>query len=555
MASKNNIILPNKKLILPNRKIVLPCPQQIITDLGGKYYFDQKAVDKVVGFMRQLKHTKSPWTGKPFIPMQWVYERIISPLFGWKRSDDKTRRFRRLYAGVPKKNAKSADASAFNLYLFMGDGEFGAEVYAAANERGQAGIVFNESKAQLRFSPLRKLIEPNPIKASTKTLLFPATSSKYTTLSKDSSTKDGMSIHGLSLDEFHALRDAAYHSVLTQGSGAARRQPLHMIWTTAGYDRNSVCYSEYLAAKEVIKNEKYDEELLGVIYEADEKDDWTDPKVWAKANPSLGTTLTLRDMEHDCMVAQKKPAEQNNFKRLRLNLWTSQLTRWLDAATWDRAGRDYDLAFLQGLAAFGGLDLSSNKDLTTFGLAVPKEEGVYLWPYIFMPADNIYEASKRDHVPYDRWVADGYIFATPGNVIDYDFIMAKMEEANAFMDLQSVQFDAWRAAQVAAAAEKCNIKMIPVAQSPAGMGAPCFEFERLLTSGRLFHPKNPCMTWAANNIEVRTTYGGLITPNKPAETHGQQKRIDPIVASILALERIARGVKPESTDSQHIRSL
>lgn len=530
---------------MTKNKIVQPCQQQRITDCSGKYYFDQKAVDKVVWFMSQLRHTKSPWTGKPFVPMAWTLERIIAPLFGWKRKDDKTRRFRRLYAGIPKKNAKSALASALNLYLFMGDGEFGSEVYAAANERGQAGIVFNESKAQLRFSPLRKLIEPNPIKNSTKILLFPATSSKYTTLSKDSSTKDGMSIHGLSFDELHALRDAALYSVLTQGSGAARRQPLHMTITTAGFDRNSICYSEYRAAKEVIKNEKYDEELLGVIYEADEKDDWTDPAVWAKANPSLGTTLTLRDMEHDCMVAQKKSAEQNNFKRLRLNLWTSQLTRWLDGATWDAAGRDYGVEELRGLFCFGGLDLSSNKDLTAFGLAFPKDDGVYLWPYIFMPADNIEEASKRDHVPYDRWVADGYIYATPGNVTDYDYIMAKMEEAKALFYLQSVSFDAWRAAQVAAAAEKCNIKMVPVAQSPAGMGAPCFEFERLLVSGRLFHPKNPCMTWAANNIEVRTTYGGLITPNKPAEVAGQQKRIDPIVASILALERITRGVKPQ----------
>lgn len=536
-------------------KIILPCPQQKITDCGGKYFFDQKAVDKVVWFFSQLRHTKSPWTGKPFIFMPWTLERIVSPLFGWKRVDDLTRRFRRLFAGVPKKNAKSALASGLNLYLFMGDGEYGAEVYAAANERGQAGIVFNESKAQLRFSPLRKLVEPNPIKSSTKTLLFPATSSKYTTLSKDSSTKDGMSIHGLSFDELHALRNAELYSVLTQGSGAARRQPLHMTITTAGFDRNSICYAEYQAAKKVIEDERVDEELLGVIYEAGEKDDWTDPEVWKKANPSLGVTLTLRDMKHDCKVAQNKPSEQNNFKRLRLNLWTSQLTRWLDGATWDAAGRDYGIEALRGLPCFGGLDLSSTRDLAAFGLAFPKEEGVFTWPYIFMPEMRIAEATKRDHVPYDRWVANGFIFATPGNVIDYDFIMAKIEEARALFDLQSISFDPWRATQTATDAAKVGITMIPVSQSPAGMGAPCFEFERLLVSNRLFHPRNPCLTWAANNIEVRTTYGGIITPNKPAELGGQQKRIDPVVALILALERIARGVKPEPTDTQRIRTL
>lgn len=527
-------------------KTVQPCPQMTITDCG-KYYFDKKAVDKVVWFLSQLKHTKSPWTGKPFILMPWMKERIISPLFGWKRKDDKTRRFRRAYIGVPKKNAKSALSSGLALYLLMGDGEFGAEVYAAANERGQAGIVFNESRAQLRFSPLRKLIEPNPIKNSTKTLLFPATSSKYTTLSKDSSTKDGMSIHGLIFDELHALRDSSLYSVLTQGSGAARRQPLHITITTAGYDRTSICFDEYQAAKRVIVDEKEDEELLGVVYEADEKDDWTDPEVWKKANPSLGVTLTMRDMEHDCMVAQKKPREQNNFKRLRLNLWTSQLTRWLDMSDWTKAGRDYTEESLRGLPCYGGLDLSSTLDLTAFVLAFPKEDGVWTWPYLFIPQDRILANSRRDRVPYDRWVADGYIQATPGNVVDYDFILAKMEEAKTLFDLQAVSFDPWNATAVASGAAKLNITMVPVSQNFSGISPPCKEFERLLVSGRLFHPKNPCMTWAADNIEVRTGPGGVIAPNKPAEKAGAQKRIDPIVGAVLSLERIARGIKPQKS--------
>jgi len=545
--SRTKIITPGpKKLILPSRKIVLPCPQQKITSLGGKYYFSQKAVNKVLWFFKKLKHTKSPWTGKPFIPMAWQLDRIISPLFGWLRTDDHTRRFRRLFAMIAKKNGKSGLCSAIANYLFMGDGEYGAEVYAAANERGQAGIVFDESKAQLRFSDLRELVEPNPIKSSTKTLLFPETSSKYTTLSKETSTKDGMSIHGLIFDELHALRSSLYR-ILTMGSGAARRNPIHCAITTAGYDKLSVCYEEYEAAKRVIADEREDEELLGVIYEAEKNDDWTDPEVWKKVNPSLGVTLSMRDMEHDCLIAQKKPSEQNEFKRLRLNIWTSQLTRWLNMSDWEKNARAYNEADLKGLPCFGGLDLSSNLDLTAFVLSFPKDDGVYLWPYIFMPEARVMEASARDRVPYDRWVRDGYIYTTPGNVVDYDSIMAKIEEAKALFSLQSISFDPWRATQTATEAGKRGITMIPVSQNPAGMGAPCFEFERLLVSGKLFHPKNPCMTWAADNIEVRTTYGGLITPNKPAEQAGAQKRIDPIVAGILALERIARGVKPQES--------
>ena len=532
---------------MPPKRKVLPCPQQKITTCGGKYYYDQKAVDKVLWFATNLKHTKSPWTGQTFVPMPWVNTRIVSPLFGWKRSDDHTRRFRRAYIGVPKKNAKSANASFLGLNLFMNDGEFGAEVYAAANDRGQAGIVFDESKSQLKYSPLKRLVQPNPIKQTTKKLFFPATSSIYTTLSSDSKTKDGMSIHGLIFDELHKTKDRSLYSTLTEGSGAARRQPLHITITTAGYDRTSVCFEEYSAAKEVIKDELYDEELLGVIYEADEKDDWTDPEVWAKANPSLGITIQLRDIEHACKVAQKKISVQNDFKRLRLNLWTSQLTRWLNRSDWDKAAREFDLDPFRGQPCYGGLDLSSRLDLASLVLAFQRENGVYLWPYFFMPEERIEEASQRDKVPYERWVAAGHVCATPGNSIDYNFILRKVDEAKALFDLQSIQFDPWNSGSTSAECAARNIKMIPISQNYPGMSDPCKEFERLLVSGHLYHPNNPCLNWNIDNAEVRTGPNGVIALNKPAEKAGQQKRIDGAVASVLSIERIARGAKPKQS--------
>lgn len=526
---------------------VLPCPKQQITSCGGKYYFDQRPVDHYLWFCSNLKHTKSPWTGQKFVPMPWFVQDVISPLFGWRRKDDGTRRFRRVYLGIPKKNAKSANASALALYFFMADGEFGAEVYAAANERGQAGIVFEESKAQIKYSPLKRIIIPNPIKPTTKKLFFPATNSFYTTLSKDSSTKDGMSISCLVFDELHALRDRSLYSVLTQGSGAARRQPVQITITTAGYDRTSVCFEEYTAAKNVIKDETFDEELLGVIYEADEKDDWTDPAVWAKANPSLGITLNLRDLEHDCKLAQKKPGIQNDYKRLRLNLWTSQLTRWINRSQWDACARQYDLEPFRGLPCYGGLDLSSKLDLTAFVLSFLKENGVYLWPYLFMPEDRIEENSKRDKVPYDRWVNEGHLFATPGNTVDYNFILGKIDEAKALFDLQSIQFDPWNCGSVASDCASRNIKMIPIAQGYAGMSEPCKEFERLIVANRIYHPNNPVLNWNVDNAEVRTGPNGVIALNKPAEKAGQQKRIDGAVGSVLSIERIARGDKPKKS--------
>jgi phage terminase large subunit-like protein len=494
-----------------------------------------------------LRHTKSPFTGKPFIPADWQRDLVIRPLFGWKRKDDNSRRFRRMFCEIPKKNGKSTMCAAIALYLLLGDKEFGAEVYSAATTKDQAKMVFNEAKSMVKRSAFKDLVEPRPIKDSTKVIRFPALEGKYLAVSKDSSGLDGLNASGVIFDELHQLKDAELYNVMTEGSGASRSQPLCVTITTAGSDQTSVCYDEYQAAKKVIEDEKVDEELLGVIFEADDKDDWTDPAVWAKANPNLGVTPKLRDMEHDCKVAQEQVRKQNDFKRRRLNIWTSQLTRWIDMADWKAAARTYTEESLRGLPCFGGLDLSSVIDLTAYVLAFPSDIAVRLWFYLFMPEENIKKASKRDKVPYDQWVKDGYVIATPGNVVDYDRILAKMEETRTFFDLQAISFDPWNASSVATGGAKLNISMVPVSQNFAGISPPCKEFERLLVGKKLWHPNNPCANWAANNVQVRTGPGGVIAPHKPAEKAGQQKRIDPIVGGILSLERIARGVKPQKS--------
>lgn len=540
---------------MQKNKPVIPCPQMKITDCGGKYWFDEKAIDHVIEFFSKLRHTKSPFTGQPFVPADWQRDLIIRPLFGWKRKDDNSRRFRRMFCEIPKKNGKSTMCAAIALYLLLADKEFGAEVYSAATNKDQAKMVFTEAKNMVKRSAFKNVVEPRPIKDSTKVIRFPALEGKYLAVSKESSGLDGLNASGVIFDELHQLKDAELYSVMTEGSGASRAQPLHITITTAGSDKTSVCYDEYQAAKKVIDDEKADEELLGVIFEAGEKDDWTDPAVWAKANPNLGVTPTMRSMEHDCKVAQERVSKQNDFKRRRLNLWTSQTTRWIDMFDWNRNGRKYTEESMRGLPCFGGLDLSSTIDLTAFALAFPRELGIYLWFYLFMPEDRVMKAAKRDRVPYDRWVQAGHVITTPGNVVDYDRILAKMVEAKTFFDLQAVSYDPWNATSVATGAAAEGIVMVPVSQNFAGISPPAKEFERQMVAGRLYHPHNPCATWAANNIEVRTGPGGVIAPNKPAEVAGQQKRIDPVMAGILSLERIARGVKPEPTDTQRIRTL
>ena len=526
-------------------KEVKPCPTQVITDCGGKYFFDLPSAERAREFFENLRHVKGPLAGKPFKLEPWQWEGIIKPLFGWKKKSNGKRRFRRAYIQIPKKNGKSTLCAAIALYMLGADRELSAEVYSAATERAQAAIVFKVAKDMLRNSPVSRFFRKNR-----NTITVPRLGSVYVAVSKDTKAQHGLNTHCLIFDELHALKDAELYEVMTDGSSDAREQPLHITITTAGADRTSICYEEYIHAKEVLKDETADEEMLAVIYEPGEHDDWRDPRVWAKVNPNLGISIQPEIIAAACKRAQKQPRKENSFKRLRLNMWTSSVTRWLSSEDWDKCGRDYKPEDLKGKICYGGLDLSSTIDLAAFGLLFSEPDGLYELTKFFMPEDRIEEASERDGVPYNQWVKEGLIIATPGNVIDYEAIVAEVERAKAFYELQEVGFDPYNATMIVQVLEKRGVKMVPVAQSFKGISSACKEFERQVMLGSkgqsgFRHSRNKVLTWNASNIEVRTGPGGIIAPHKPVENRGRQKKIDGVVALIIAQDRIQRQEKPQ----------
>ena len=515
---------------------VKPCPKQKVSDLG-KYWYDSEAAERIVLFFENfLCHSTGPQAGQPFKLLEWQKE-MLRTLFGWKRKSDGYRRFRKLFLLVPKKNGKSTLSAGLALYLTGFDGEFNAKVFCAATEKEQAKIVFDEAKTMIELSPdlsqvfsvIKNCISCDEIKAT------------FVPVSSDTKGRHGANISGCIFDEIHALRDAELYEVLTRGSGAARKQPLYIAITTAGSDRNSIAYSEYEHAKDVIKDEKVDEQLLAVIYEPAKGDDWKDPRVWAKVNPSMGATLSEEFLNGECQLAKQNPRMENTFRKLHLNQWLSVVTRWLSSEAWAAAAGSYTEADLKGKICYGGLDLSSTLDLTALALAFPEPDFLYLLVYLFMPADRIEEAERRDRVPYSRWVTQGHIIPTPGNVVDYDTIVGKMEEANALFSLQDIGYDPYNATMAVQKAEKLGIKMVPVSQNFANISQPTKELERRLMSKILRHSNNPALNWMADNIEVRTGPNGVIAPNKPAEKAGKQKRIDGMVASIIATDRVVRN--------------
>ncbi len=344
----------------------------------SEFFFDKQAATMAVNFFeRLLVHTKGEWSGQRFKLEDWQREQIICPLFGWKRKQDGTRRYRTAYIEIPRKNGKSTLAAGIGLFLLFADGEPGAEIYSAAADRDQASIVFDEAKRMVEQShELGKRAEPYK-----RSIVVPSTYSVYRVLSAEAFSKHGLNAHGIIFDELHAQPTRELWDVLTTSSGA-RRQPLTVAITTAGFDRQSICWEQHEYARQVLEGVIEDPSFFAYISAADEDEDWLDEDVWRRANPNLGVTVKLDYLRNQARKAEQTPAYQNTFRRLHLNQWTQQETRWLDLQAWDRCAAPVNAKLLEGSICYGGLDLASSSDIASFVLCFPPEKGEperYAW--------------------------------------------------------------------------------------------------------------------------------------------------------------------------------
>lgn len=501
------------------------------------FYFDDAAADRACRFFETcLTHTKGEWAGQPFKLSQWQADKIIRPLFGWKRADG-TRRYRTAYIQIPRKAGKSTLSAGIALYLLMADGEPGAEIYSAAADREQANIVFEMAKGMADASPaLRKRVE-----TYRRAMIVPSTASSYKVLSADASTKHGFSAHGIIFDELHAQPNRELWDVLTTSTGA-RRQPLCVAITTAGYDKHSICYELYDYACKVRDGIIDDPAFLPVIYEAKPDDDWQSPATWEKAHPGLNISVKLDYFEQEAAKAAQMPSYENTFKRLLLNIWTEQDVRWIGMDAWDKCQNE--MPGLVGRTCYAALDLSTTTDITALVLAFPIDGTIHLLPFFWVPDENIRKRVDRDRVPYDVWARKGLILTTPGRVIDYDRIRDKINLLAELYRIKEIAVDRWNATQLATQLEGDGFEMIGFGQGFASMSAPTKELERRILDGTLNHGNHPVLRWMASNVTVEHDAAGNVKPSKKKST----ERIDGMVATIMALGRVmVSDNQPEST--------
>lgn len=499
-------------------------------------HYDKKKADRAVTFIENLCHTKGKWAGKRFWLLPWQ-EQLIRDIFGIVKPDG-NRQFRTAFVEICKKVGKSELAAAIALYLLYADNEPSAEVYGAAADRQQASIVFDVARQMVEMSPA--LMKRSKLMSATKRIVNYGNAGFYQVLSAEVGSKHGFSISGLVFDEIHTQPNRQLYDVLTKYSSDARQNPLHFIITTAGNDRNSIAFELHTKAVDILEGRRVDPTFYPVVYGLKDDEDWEDEANWYKVNPSLGYTVDIERLRDAYREAKQNPADEITFKWLRMNMWVSSTTSWIPDTIFMKGSEPIDMRLLEGRDCYAGLDLSSTGDITALVLIFPPrntDEKYILVPYFWVPEETIPQRVKANSVPYDVWEKQGFLMATEGNVIHYDFIERFICDLGRKYHILEIAVDRWNATQMIQNLEGVGFTMVPFGQGFASMSTPTKEFYRLLMEGQIVHAGHPVLRWMAGNVVVESDAAENIKVTKAKS----KEKIDGIVASIMALDRCLRN--------------
>lgn len=489
-----------------------------------------------VDFIQSLKHVKSPWTGKRFDLLPWQHQ-FVSDVYG-TLNENGVRQYQYCYLEVPKKNGKSELGAAIALYHTFADGEQYGEVYSCAADRAQASFVFDVAVAMIDQCPALK--KRAKLTLSQHAITDKISHSVYKAVSSEAYSKHGLNVSACIFDELHAQPNRDLWDVMTSYSGDAREQPLWYVITTAGddADRKSIGWEIHEKASKIITSEIKEPRWYAKIWgvEPDFAGDIYNESLWYKVNPSLGVTIDIEKVRQAAQSARNNEAEERLFRWLRLNQWVAnKRTGWLPLTLWDQTERDWNPADLLGQRCYVGLDLSSTTDLTAAVCLFPPSDTHDDWrqiTYTWSPQANMKERETKDHVPYEKWTREGYLTATPGDVVDYGLVAADLAAINQRYDVQHFFSDPWRLEYLRQLLpEEIQNKFVEIPQTMAGMSCGMSEIERMMRTGELTHNANPVARWSFGNVRVAVDGNANTKPLKQKSI----ERIDPTVALINAM--------------------
>jgi len=492
-------------------------------------------------FQSMMTHAKGERGGQPFLLERWQVD-YVRALFA---THNDVRKIRTSLLAVGRKNGKSTLAAGLALKLLL-EPEPGVEVYSVAAARDQARLVFDTARIAVEQSPVLSQF----LKVYRNAIVCERTHGTYKALSAEAGIQHGLSPHGVIFDELHAQPNRELVDVMATSMGA-RRQPLMVYITTAGYDRKSVCWEVWKYAEAVASGAIKDDTFLPAIFAAPPEADWKSEATWAMANPNLGVSVKAEFLRSECARAIEMPAYENTFRQLYLNQWTEQDKRWLRMDHWAQGNKPCPVS-LAGRECWAGLDLATTYDTTALVLLFPLEDGTY-WvePHFWIPSENMHARVRRDKVPYDLWDKQGHLRVTDGNVTDYDRVRADINALAKKYQLRGVAIDRWNATQLATQLQGDGVNVVGFGQGYGSMSAPAKRLESLVVGGKLLHGGHPVLTWQAGNVAIQSDYAGNIKPSKAKSS----ERIDGMVSLVMSVGIHDTATAPVPEQSWDIMTL
>lgn len=512
------------------RWIQNPADEKAVTE---GCYFDERAAEKVREFCRRfLRHFEGKWAGKPFELLDWQWERVVGPIFGWKLPSGK-RRIRQVFVEVSKKNGKSGLCSALGLYLLVGDQEPGANIYSLGVDEKQASIVHGAAVKMAEASPQLSRFLQIYDSAVDRVIKFPSLNAKYEALSGSLKTanKEGFNLHAAICDEVHVWPGRALWNAIQYG-GRAREQSLVLAISTAGGGRDGVWWDLDRYARAWERGDIDDLTFWGVVYAADHEDDPFSEETWRKANPSFGTIIDPVQFRSECQRASRKPAEWADWLRYSLNICVGGTNPWLNINDWMECDQGFVEEELIGMVCFAGLDLSRSTDMSSLVLVFPWDvDSARVVPYFWLPSETIEDPVNPEE--WRVWARTGDLEVCPGPVIRYEQIVERLEEVADKFQLQKVFYDPLNAEPIRQRCESLGIECDQFLQRLTWFNEPCKELERLIESKRIQHASHPVLNWQIGHVQTYSDSNNNLRPVKPKK--GDVKKIDGVVSMLMGL--------------------
>lgn len=505
------------------------------------YFFSHTHAAQAIEAFELQRLAFGQHTDEPFVLMPWQAW-ILYMAYGWRKKSDKTRRFVKVYIKVARGNAKTEFLAGVGNIGFFFESEKDPQIYWVATKKDQAKIGFGRQKTMAQRLR-RDFVEIAEMCDTSVARIYETKGVGYVSyLGKDSKTEDGFSpLYGL-IDEYHAHPNDDMIHVIESGM-IKRRSPMTWIITTAGNNPNCPCAEFEKRCKQMLDGDVKNDQLLAVIYDLDDGDDWQDSACWQKANPSLGVSVNIDSLKSEYQKAQTEGVQkENNFKTKNLNVWVHSRQAWISDEKFRAGSKPFDSSTLDGRLCFGGLDLSKNRDITALALFFPRQSDKakhHVLMRFWCPEENARERNRLDGIPYLQWARDGWLTLTPGDIIDTEYIEAEILSCLDQYKFHSCAYDRWRATELVkdilektgSATTDTGAFMEGFTQTAGHFVAPLTELEKMVMRKQINHGRNPVLEWMNRNVVIFSDTNGNFKIDKAKSS----EKVDGMVALGMAI--------------------